>query len=100
MARLPRPVLTGSDRSMEQYEAFRAHLESEGPSDLVVFGEIGLTGEIRPVPFGEERLLEAQKHGFARALIPAANAPRRAATALEILPVSRIGEALARAGLG
>ena len=70
------------------------------PSDLVVFGEIGLTGEIRPVPFGEERLLEAHKHGFARALIPAANAPRGAGAALEIIPVSRIGEALARAGLG
>ena len=46
--------------------------------DLAVFGELGLTGEIRPVPFGEERLVEAQKHGFSRALVPRANAPRRA----------------------
>jgi len=70
------------------------------PSDLVVFGEIGLTGEVRPVPFGEERLIEAQKHGFARALIPAANAPRGATLKLEIIPVSRLGEALAAVGLG
>jgi DNA repair protein RadA/Sms len=70
------------------------------PNDLVVFGEIGLTGEIRPVPFGEERLVEARKHGFTRALIPAANAPRGATTALEIIPVSRIGEALSAVGLG
>ena len=45
--------------------------------DLVVFGEVGLTGEIRPVPFGEERLSEAVKHGFRRALVPEANVPRR-----------------------
>ncbi|NIW25554.1 MAG: DNA repair protein RadA [Gammaproteobacteria bacterium] len=70
------------------------------PSDLVVFGEIGLTGEIRPVPFGEERLLEAHKHGFARALIPAANAPREEAAGMEVIAVSRIGEALSRVGLG
>lgn len=70
------------------------------PSDLVVFGEIGLTGEIRPVPFGEERLLEAQKHGFARALIPAANAPRGTSVTLEMAAVSRLSEALAAVGLG
>jgi DNA repair protein RadA/Sms len=64
------------------------------PEDLVVFGEIGLTGEIRPVPFGEERLAEAQKHGFKRALVPRANAPRRA-LGIEVLPVDRLREALA-----
>ena len=46
--------------------------------ELAVFGELGLTGEIRPVPFGEERLAEAQKHGFKRAVVPRANVPRRA----------------------
>jgi DNA repair protein RadA/Sms len=61
--------------------------------DLVVFGEIGLTGEIRPVPFGEERLAEAEKHGFKRALVPRANVPRRA-TAIEVLPVDRLSDAL------
>ena len=46
------------------------------PHDLLVFGEIGLSGEIRPVPSGQERLKEAAKHGFKRAIVPAANAPR------------------------
>ena len=71
---------------------------SERPvsQDLVVFGEIGLTGEIRPVPFGEERLAEAQKHGFKRALVPRANAPRRA-LGIEVVPVDRLSEALALA---
>jgi DNA repair protein RadA/Sms len=64
--------------------------------DLVVFGELGLTGEIRPVPFGEERLAEAEKHGFKRALVPRANVPRRA-MAIEALPVDRLSDALALA---
>ena len=42
------------------------------PRDTVAFGEVGLAGEIRPVPFGEERLKEAAKHGFLRAVVPAA----------------------------
>ena len=62
--------------------------------DLVVFGELGLTGEIRPVPFGEERLAEAEKHGFRRALVPRANAPRRP-MGIEVLAVDRLSEALA-----
>jgi len=64
------------------------------PSDLAVFGEIGLTGEIRPVPFGEERITEAQKHGFRRALVPRANIPRRS-LGIEVLPVDRLSDALA-----
>ncbi len=63
------------------------------PNDLVVFGEVGLTGEIRPVPFGEERLAEAAKHGFRRALVPEANAPRRA-LGVEVVPVRRLGDAI------
>jgi DNA repair protein RadA/Sms len=63
------------------------------PQDLVVFGELGLTGEIRPVPFGEERLAEAAKHGFKRALVPRANAPRRA-LGIEVLAVERLSDAL------
>jgi DNA repair protein RadA/Sms len=47
------------------------------PQALIVFGELGLAGEIRPVPFGEERLREAAKHGFKSALVPEANVPRR-----------------------
>ena len=49
------------------------------PSETVIFGELGLSGEVRPVPYGEERLREAAKHGFTRALVPLANRPRRGA---------------------
>ena len=65
------------------------------PADLVAFGELGLAGEVRPVPFGEERLREAAKHGFRRAIVPRANAPRRAIEGLEVVGVERLGEALA-----
>ena len=65
------------------------------PNDLVIFGEVGLAGEIRPVPNGEERLVEAAKHGFKRAIVPEANRPRKAAGIdLEILPVARLDQAL------
>jgi DNA repair protein RadA/Sms len=64
------------------------------PQDLAVFGEVGLTGEVRPVPFGEERLLEAQKHGFRRAFVPRANVPRRALD-IEVVAVDRVSDALA-----
>ncbi len=63
-------------------------------SDTVVFGEVGLAGEIRPVPNGEERLQEAAKHGFERAVVPAGNRPRRAFDGLEVLPAARLEEAL------
>jgi len=61
---------------------------------LVVFGEIGLTGEIRPVPNGPDRLREAAKHGFRRAILPRANAPKRPPEGLEIVPVERLGQVL------
>ncbi len=64
------------------------------PSNLVVFGEIGLAGEIRPVPNGEERLREASKHGFRKAIIPKANRPQSDIKGLEILTAQRIEDAL------
>lgn len=64
---------------------------------LVCFGELGLAGEIRPVPYGEERLREAAKHGFTRAIVPAANAPRRAIEGIDVIAVERLADALARA---
>jgi len=64
------------------------------PNDLIVFGEVGLAGEIRPVPNGQERLREAAKLGFKRALIPAANAPRSAIQGMEVTPVARYSEVL------
>jgi DNA repair protein RadA/Sms len=63
-------------------------------TDLAVFGEVGLSGEIRPVPNGEERLREAAKHGFTRAIVPKANAPKRAPDGIEIVPVARIAEVI------
>ncbi len=61
---------------------------------LVSFGEVGLAGEIRPVPYGEERLREAAKHGFSRAIVPAANAPRARQKGLEVIGVKRLDEAV------
>ncbi len=63
-------------------------------AELVVFGELGLAGEIRPVQSGPERLAAALKHGFRRAVVPAANVPKRGVAGLEIVPVTRLGEAL------
>ena len=60
----------------------------------LVFGEVGLAGEIRPVQRGQERLREAAKLGFRRAMIPAANKPKQAIDGIEIVTVGRIGEAL------
>jgi len=64
------------------------------PPDLVVFGEVGLSGEIRPIPSGQERLREAAKHGFRRAIVPAANAPREAIKGMEVVKVKTLSEAL------
>ena len=65
------------------------------PRDMVIFGEVGLSGEIRPVPSGQERLAEAAKHGFRRAIIPEGNAPREAIAGMDVRPVRRLQEALA-----
>jgi len=68
------------------------------PEKLVVFGEVGLGGEVRPAPRGQERLREAAKLGFRRALIPRANAPRQAIAGIEIIPVERLADAVERLG--
>ncbi len=65
------------------------------PRGWVVFGEIGLNGEVRPVPNGEERLREAAKHGFTHALAPARNIPTGLSGQLEVTPVKTLREALA-----
>ncbi len=64
------------------------------PRDVAAFGEVGLAGEIRPVPFGEERLREAAKQGFRRVFVPTANAPRQAIKGLEVVPVARLQDAI------
>jgi len=61
-----------------------------------VFGEVGLAGEIRPAPRGQERLKEAAKLGFTRALIPEANRPKQAIDGMEVIAVKRVEEAVER----
>jgi DNA repair protein RadA/Sms len=66
------------------------------PEKLVAFGEVGLSGEIRPVPNGEERLKEAATHGFLKAIVPKANAPKKSKMGdLEVVGVERLSDALA-----
>ena len=67
------------------------------PRGLVVFGEVGPAGEIRPAPRGQERLREAAKLGFSIAVIPKANAPKQAIEGLKVIPVERIDDALQKA---
>jgi DNA repair protein RadA/Sms len=68
------------------------------PEKLVAFGEVGLSGEIRPVPNGEERLKEAATHGFLKAIVPKANAPKKGKIGeMEIVAVERLADALTAA---
>jgi len=66
------------------------------PRELVVFGEIGLAGEIRPAPRGQERLRESAKLGFTVALVPKANAPRQPIGEMRVIAVDRVEEAIDR----
>ncbi len=63
------------------------------PVDLVVFGEVGLAGEVRPVQNGQERLREAAQHGFTQAIVPKANAPKQVIEGLSVIPVQSVAEA-------
>jgi DNA repair protein RadA/Sms len=67
------------------------------PKELIVFGEVGLAGEIRPCPRGQERLKEAAKLGFTIAIIPKANLPKSKIPGLRVIPVERIDEAISAA---
>lgn len=64
------------------------------PRDLVVFGEVGLSGEIRPVPSGQERIREAAKHGFKTAIVPKSNVPKQPIQGMKVIGVSKLSEAL------
>ena len=66
------------------------------PAKLVVFGEVGLAGEVRPVQRGQERLREAAKLGFTHALIPHANRPKQAVAGIEVIAVRRVEEAVVK----
>lgn len=64
------------------------------PQDLVVFGEVGLSGEIRPVPSGQERIYEAAKHGFKKAIVPYNNLPKTPIEGMEVIGVKKLSQAL------
>ena len=64
------------------------------PSGTLAFGEVGLAGEVRPIKFGEERLREASKQGFTRAVVPQANRPRQAIKGIEVIGVRSVSEAI------
>lgn len=84
---------TGADLAMLMtlYSSFR---DKPLPERTVCFGEIGLTGEIRPVPDGEQRVREAASHGFRQVFLPLANRPRKAPEGMAIHPVESAVEAL------
>jgi DNA repair protein RadA/Sms len=64
------------------------------PQDLVVFGEVGLAGEIRPVPNGQERISEAAKHGFKRAIVPHSNMPKKPIANMQVFGAKKLADAL------
>ena len=64
------------------------------PQALVIFGEVGLSGEIRPVPSGQERINEAAKHGFKRAIVPFNNMPKQPIEGMEVIGIKKLSEAL------
>ena len=68
------------------------------PVDWVVFGEVGLSGEIRPVANGQERLREAHKHGFKTAIVPQSNVPKKAIPGLNVIGCAHIQAALSYEG--
>jgi len=66
------------------------------PQELAAFGEVGLAGEVRPVPYGEERVREAAKHGFRVIIVPAANRPKSPPAGVEVIAVQSLAQALQR----
>ncbi|GJM09784.1 MAG: DNA repair protein RadA [Lysobacteraceae bacterium] len=88
-----RIVETASDLALASaiYSSLR---DSPLPMDLLVFGELGLGGELRPVPYGEDRLREAAKHGFKQAIVAQANAPKRAIAGMKVNAVKTLSQAL------
>lgn len=88
-----RVMETSADLSLllAMISSFRNHTL---PQELIAFGEVGLAGEIRPVPNGTERIMEAAKHGFKKAIVPKGNKPKQPIQGIEIVAVSRLSEAL------
>lgn len=63
-------------------------------NELIIFGEVGLSGEVRPVSYGQERIFEAEKHGFKEAIIPFANKPKRFSGKMKIQTIKHVSEIL------
>ena len=84
---------TGADLSL-LIAVFSSLRNISIPHDTLIFGEIGLAGEIRPVTAGQERLREAHKHGFKRAIIPAANAPKNGIEGMEIIAIHHLTQGI------
>lgn len=88
-----RVLETGADLALLM--AVRSSLTNQAmPSDQIVFGEVGLAGELRPVTGGLERIKEAAKHGFKRAIVPAANAPKKPIPGMDVVAASHLSEVL------
>ena len=90
-----RIVETAADLPMllALYSSFR---DRPLPDKLFCFGEVGLSGEVRPVPDGEPRIKEAAGHGFEIAVVPAANAPRKTPSGVEVIAARNIRQVLER----
>lgn len=84
---------TASDLAL-QLAVASSFRDSALPRDLIVFGEVGLAGEVRPVPNGQERLREAAKHGFRHAIVPAGNHPKKGIIGVHVKGVNSLAEAL------
>ena len=84
---------TGSDLALV-LAALSSFKNRSLPRDLIVFGEIGLTGELRPVVNGQERLREAAKHGFRKAIVPFANQPKEPIAGLVVHAAKQLSSAL------
>jgi DNA repair protein RadA/Sms len=84
---------TGADLPMllALYSSFR---DRPLPGRLVCFGEVGLSGEVRPVHDGLERLREAESHGYKHAIIPTANAPKKTSPGIQVHAVNTVARAL------
>lgn len=84
---------TGSDLALLM--AILSSLRNQPiPHDVIIFGEVGLAGETRPVQSGQERLREAAKHGFRRAIVPEANAPREPIDQMQVFPTRSLSQAI------
>ena len=62
------------------------------PHNVVIFGELGLGGEVRPVQNGQARIMEAAKHGFVKAIVPRANMPKKAPQDMTVVGISQLPE--------